>query len=163
MVREDERGGDGGFKESQVCVSARRRPPPRVAAVAPRNVVAALPSTKKKESPARCRLELLRRARLGLGALRLRQQDGVDVRQHAAGGDGDRTQQLVQLLVVANGKLHVARDDARLLVVAGGVARELENLSAEVLEHSGQVDRSADADARGRALEEAVDPPHREL
>jgi hypothetical protein len=39
----------------------------------------------------------------------------VDVRQDAAAGDGDGAQELVQLLVVADGELDVARDDARLL------------------------------------------------
>ena len=46
----------------------------------------------------------------------------MDVRQDAAAGDGDGAQELVQLLVVADGELDVARDDARLLVVARGVA-----------------------------------------
>ena len=39
----------------------------------------------------------------------------MDVRQDAAAGDGDGAQELVQLLVVADGELDVARDDARLL------------------------------------------------
>ena len=46
----------------------------------------------------------------------------MDVREHAAGRDGHAAQELVQLLVVADGELDVARDDARLLVVAGRVA-----------------------------------------
>jgi len=57
----------------------------------------------------------------------------------------------------------VARDDAGLLVVAGGVAGELEDLGAEVLEHGGQVDRRAGSDARRRALQVAVDAANREL
>ena len=43
----------------------------------------------------------------------------------------------------------MARDDARLLVVARGVARELEDLGREVLEHSREVHGRARADARG--------------
>ena len=39
----------------------------------------------------------------------------MDVRQDAAAGDGDGAQELVQLFVVADGELDVARDDARLL------------------------------------------------
>ena len=35
----------------------------------------------------------------------------MDVRQDAAAGDGDGAQELVQLLVVADGELDVARDD----------------------------------------------------
>ena len=44
------------------------------------------------------------------------------------------------LLVVPNGELHVPRDDTLLLVVARGVARELEDLGSEVLEDSSEVD-----------------------
>ena len=36
----------------------------------------------------------------------------MDVRQDAAAGDGDGAQELVELLVVADGELDVARDDA---------------------------------------------------
>ena len=45
----------------------------------------------------------------------------MDVRKHAAGGDCDLAEELVELLVVADRELEVARDDARLLVVAGRV------------------------------------------
>ena len=58
----------------------------------------------------------------------------MDVRENTAGRDRDRAQELVELLVVADGELDVARHDARLLVVARGVAGELEDLGAEVLE-----------------------------
>ena len=47
----------------------------------------------------------------------------MDVRQDAAAGDGDGAQELVELLVVADGELDVARDDARLLVRRNLVAR----------------------------------------
>jgi len=89
----------------------------------------------------------------------------VDVREHAAGCDGDASEELVKLLVVAHGKLHVARDDARLLVIAGGVAGELEDLGGEVLKHGGEVHGGAGADARGilALLEEAVHTADREL
>ena len=95
----------------------------------------------------------------------LGEKDRVDVGEHAAGRDGNASQELVELLVVAHGKLHVARDDARLLVVAGGVAGELEDLNSEVLEHSRQVHGRAGADARGvlALLEEAVNTAHGEL
>uniref|UniRef100_A0A8B9TYP0 Histone H2B n=1 Tax=Anas zonorhyncha TaxID=75864 RepID=A0A8B9TYP0_9AVES len=59
---------------------------------------------------------------LGLGLVAvglLGQQHGLDVGQHPALRDGDLAQQLVELLVVADGQLQVAGDDARLLVVAG--------------------------------------------
>ncbi|PNH08783.1 hypothetical protein TSOC_004632 [Tetrabaena socialis] len=43
-----------------------------------------------------------------------------------------------ELLVVADGKLDVARHDAVLLVVAGSVAGQLQHLGSQVLEHGGQ-------------------------
>ena len=52
-----------------------------------------------------------------LGGLRrlFGKKDGVDVGKDATLRDGDAAQQLVQLLVVANGELDVAWDDAGLL------------------------------------------------
>lgn len=47
------------------------------------------------------------------------------------------------LLVVADGELQVTGDDTLLLVVARGVASELENLGSEVLEDCGEVDYRA--------------------
>ena len=61
--------------------------------------------------------------------LLLGEKDGLDVGQDTALGDGHAGHQLVQLVVVADGQLHVARVDARLLVVAGGVAGQLEDLN----------------------------------
>ena len=94
----------------------------------------------------------------------LRQQDRVDVRQHAARGDGDAAEELVELLVVADGEDQVARGDALLLVVAARVAGELEDLSRHVLDDRGQVDRAARAVALGKAHEAQVlaDAGHRE-
>ena len=79
----------------------------------------------------------------------LRKKDSVDVGEDTTGGDGDVAQQLVQLLVVLDGESEVTRHDARLLVVAGGVAGELEDLSAEVLEDRSKVDGGAGAHAGG--------------
>ena len=59
----------------------------------------------------------------------LGQEHGLDVGQDASLGDGHPLEQLVQLLVVADGQLEVAGVDPLLLVVAGGVAGQLENLS----------------------------------
>ena len=83
----------------------------------------------------------------------------MDVREHAARRDRHAAEQLVELLVVAHRELDVARDDARLLVVARRVARELEDLGAEVLEDRREVDWGATADARRVAalLEVAAD------
>nr|XP_054488138.1 uncharacterized protein LOC129119921 [Agelaius phoeniceus] len=60
-------------------------------------------------------------------------QHGLDVGQHAALRDRHLAQQLVELLVVADGELQVAGDDARLLVVAGRVARQLQDLGRQLL------------------------------
>jgi len=65
----------------------------------------------------------------------------VDVGEDTALGDGDVAEELVQLLVVPDGELEVAGDDTGLLVVARGVAGQLEDLSSQVLEDSGEVDR----------------------
>ena len=89
----------------------------------------------------------------------------MDVREDTAGGDGHARQQLAELLVVADGELDVARNDAGLLVVAGGVPGELEELGGEVLKHGGEVHRGAGTDAAGvlAGLEVAGDAPDREL
>lgn len=66
----------------------------------------------------------------------------VDVREDTTLGDGDVAKELVQLFIVADGELKVTRDDTGLLVVTGGVASQLEDLSSQVLEDSGEVDGS---------------------
>ncbi len=89
----------------------------------------------------------------------------MDVGQHTAGGNGHAAEQLVELLVVADGQLDVAGDDAGLLVVAGGVAGKLKDLGGQVLEDGGEVHGGTGADAGGVAplLEEAGDTAHGEL
>ena len=64
----------------------------------------------------------------------------MDVGQHTTGGYGDTTQQLVELLIIADCQLDVVGDDAVLLVVAGGVAGKLDNLGQNVLQDSSKVD-----------------------
>ena len=66
----------------------------------------------------------------------------MNVGEDTALGDGYVTQKLVQLLVVADGQLEMARDDTRLLVVAGGVAGQFEDFRSEVFQHSGEIDGS---------------------
>jgi hypothetical protein len=96
-------------------------------------------------------LEFLALALLAALALSgfLGQKDGVNVGQNTARGDGNTAEKLVQLLVIADSELDVARNDAGLLVVAGGVTGKLENLGGQVLEHSTEVNRCSSADARG--------------
>ena len=73
----------------------------------------------------------------------------MDVGEDTSSGNGDTAEQLVELLVVLDGEGDVAGHDAGLLVVARGVAGELEDLSAEVLEDGGEVDTGADSDPGG--------------
>src|SRR5215470_1395301 len=77
----------------------------------------------------------------------LGQKHGLDVGQNSTLSDRHPGQQLVQLLVVADGQLQVTRDDARLLVVACRVAGKLEHLSGQVLHHGSQVDRRSGTDS----------------
>ena len=83
---------------------------------------------------------------LGLGGS-LGQQDGLDVGEDTTLDDGDVAQELVQLLVVAHGQLHVAGHDAVLLVVAGSVAGQLQDFGGQVLEDGREVDGGAATDA----------------
>lgn len=77
----------------------------------------------------------------GLALGLLGEEDLVDVGKDTTLGDGDVAEKLVQLLVVADGQLKVAGDDAGLLVVTSGVSSEFEDFSTEVFENGGEVDR----------------------
>jgi hypothetical protein len=70
----------------------------------------------------------------------------VNVGQYTALGNGDMSKKLVQLLIVADGELQVTGDDTGLLVVTGGVAGQLEDLSCQVLEDGGEVDGCSGTD-----------------
>lgn len=67
----------------------------------------------------------------------------VDIGQDTALCDGDVTQKLVQLLIVADGKLEMARDDTGLLVVTRGVASEFQDFGSQVLEDCCEIDGRA--------------------
>jgi hypothetical protein len=58
-------------------------------------------------------------------------------------------QKLVQLLIVADGKLEVTRDDTGLLVVTGGVASKFEDFGRKVLEHGCEVDGGTSTNTLG--------------
>jgi len=80
----------------------------------------------------------------GADSERVGRGDGLtlmDVGQDTTLRDGDVAEELVQLLVVADGELEVTGDDAGLLVVAGGVAGQLEDFGGQVLKHGCEVDR----------------------
>ncbi|ETN87291.1 hypothetical protein NECAME_00150 [Necator americanus] len=77
----------------------------------------------------------------------LGKENGLDVWQNSSLGDGHTGKQLVQLLVVADSELQMARVDSALLVVTSSVTGQLEHLSGEVFEHSSQVHRCSSSDA----------------
>ena len=95
----------------------------------------------------------------------LGQKHGLDVGQDTSLSDGDSGQELVQLLVVADGQLEMTGDDSRLLVVSGGVACQLEHLSGQVFQDGGQVDGGAGSHSLGVVAlpQETVDTSHGEL
>ncbi len=64
----------------------------------------------------------MRKLLLSLLACLLGQKHTVDVRQHTTSCDGHASQQLAQLLIVANCQLDVAGHNASLLVVTSSVA-----------------------------------------
>ena len=70
----------------------------------------------------------------------LGQEHSLDVGQHTSLGNGDPRQELVQLLIVADGELKMTGDDSGLLVVTGSIASQLEHLSSEVFHNGSQVD-----------------------
>ena len=66
----------------------------------------------------------------------------MDVGENTTLGDGDVSEKLVQLLIVADGELKVTRDDTGLLVVTSGVASQLEDFGSQVLKNGSEVDGS---------------------
>ena len=79
----------------------------------------------------------------------LGQERVVDVGEDTTLGNGDVAEQLVQLLVVADGELQVAGNDTGFLVIAGSVTGQLKNLSSQVLEDGSEVDGGTSTDTLG--------------
>lgn len=77
------------------------------------------------------------------------EEEHVDVGQNTTAGDGGAAQQLGELLVVADSELDVAGHNSALLVVAGSVAGELEDLSSEVLKDGSKVHWGTSTNAFG--------------
>ena len=80
-------------------------------------------------------------ALLGFGLLG--QEDGLDVGEDTSLGNGDSGQELVQLLVIADGQLQVPWNDPGLLVVTGSIACQFEDLGGQVFHNRGQVNWSS--------------------
>lgn len=88
----------------------------------------------------------------------------MNVRQDTTLSNSDVAKQLVQLLVVADSELEVARNDTGLLVVTGGVASQFQNFSGEVLQDSSEVNRGTcvkSAKIPARALKGRIPAPTR--
>jgi hypothetical protein len=64
----------------------------------------------------------------------------VNVGEDTTLGDGDVSEKLVQLLVVADGELKVTGDDTGLLVVTSGVTGQLEDFGSQILKNGSEVD-----------------------
>ena len=64
----------------------------------------------------------------------------MNVWQDTTGSNGDASKKLVELLVVLDCEGKVTWHNTALLVVAGSISGELEDLCAEVFENSRQVD-----------------------
>jgi hypothetical protein len=79
-------------------------------------------------------------------------------------GDCDVSEQLVQLLIVSDGKLEMTGNDTSLLVVAGGIASQLEDLSSKVLKDGCEVDWGTGTDTLSvvALAEQTVDTTNRE-
>ena len=76
----------------------------------------------------------------------------MDVGEHTTSSDGHAAEQFVELLVIADRKLQVSRDDPLALVITSGVSSQLKDLSAQVLEHGGHVHGGTTAEAWGKTL-----------
>ena len=95
----------------------------------------------------------------------LGEEDGLNVGQHTTLGNGDSGEQFVELLVVTDGELQMAWNDPALLVVAGSIACQLEDLGSEVFHDGCQVDRGSSTHSLGVVSfpQVTVDTSHWEL
>lgn len=97
--------------------------------------------------------------------LALGEEDLVDLGQDTTAGNGNLAEELVELIIRADGELEVTGRDGLLLVVSGSVTGELEDLSSQVLEDGSQVDGGAGTNALGivALAEETMDTTNGEL
>ena len=75
----------------------------------------------------------------------------MNVWENASARDRYVSEQFVELLVIADSELHVARNNARPLVVAGSVPSELKDLGGKVLKDGGEVHGRTTTNAGGIA------------
>ena len=93
------------------------------------------------------------------------EEDGLNVGQNSSLSDSNPTKQFVQLFVVSDGELEVARDDSGLFVVPGGVSGQFEDFGGKILHDGGEIDRSTGTNPGGvvSTSQMAVDTADREL
>ena len=75
----------------------------------------------------------------------------MDVGKNSSLGDCYASQEFVQLFVVSDGELDVARSDTRSLVVLGSISSELEKLGCQILKDSSHVDGRSRTDTLGES------------
>ena len=71
----------------------------------------------------------------------------MNVGHYTSLSNGDTGEKFVQLFIVSNGQLEVARNDSAFFVVTSRVPRQLENFSDEILQHGGKVHGGPIADS----------------
>ena len=64
----------------------------------------------------------------------------MNVGKNTTLGNRDVPKKLVQFFIVTNGKLKMARDDTRLLVIARSIASQLKDFSSEIFEDGSKID-----------------------
>jgi len=99
-----------------------------------------------------CFFDIFSNGRLGdVGALLLLALDEelVQVGSDTTSGDGDLTNELVQLLIILDSELDVAGDNTGLLVFAGAISRQLEKFGHQIFDDRRGEDGRADTETRG--------------
>merc|ERR1719209_1985995 len=92
----------------------------------------------------------------------LGQQHRLDVGQNTTLGNSNASQELVQFLIIPDGKLQMPWDDARLLVVPGSVASQLQDLCSHDCCHV-HWSTSSNPLSVVALPEQSMDPAHRKL
>ena len=89
----------------------------------------------------------------------------MDVGEDTALGNRNVSEELVEFLIVSDGELEMTGNDTGLLVVAGSVSGQFEDLSSEVLEDSSEVDGGSGTNTLGIVAlsQETVDTANGEL
>ena len=75
----------------------------------------------------------------------LRKQNSLNVWQNTSLCDRDASKELVQLFVIAYGKLKMTRNNSRFLVIASCIACQFQDFGGQVLQNSGKINWSASA------------------